>query len=343
MTGITLGSCEPRTLLSHMAMYGLGAILESEGTRDVRLGWTASANPRPVVSAPDLDDAAMAVLLHQHAQSLDAENSWMQRDITLKGTPRGLMSPRLTQFGDPTWVRVQQSRQEVLDMLTAGHRWLDLRFLAALGEPCYWSISKKGDSLQDDGASRFEMQPRNQGSEFVGNRLRKLAGKVALREPAKILAGLRGESAEDEIGTGAPDSRTATGLASPGPTDNALAWCALWGISQFPIAMRVNNTAETSGRISRRRDEWFYVPMWRGPWCPARLRSVLASQFLRVLAATELELNEYTDADMAAARAWLAARCLEGVARFPVQKFGSDNAPERRAMRGELISVQGVA
>jgi CRISPR-associated protein Csb3 len=104
--------------------------------------------------------------------------------------------------------------------------------------------------------------------------------------------------------------------------------------------MRVNRTAVTSGHVSRSRTEWFYVPMWRGRWRPARLRSVLASHFLRVLAGTELDA--YSAADVSAARAWLAARDVEGIVGFPIQKFGSDNAPERRAMRGELIPVQAA-
>ncbi len=45
MTQITLAGCEPRTLLSHMALYGLGAILEAGGARDVRLGWAGTATP----------------------------------------------------------------------------------------------------------------------------------------------------------------------------------------------------------------------------------------------------------------------------------------------------------
>ena len=54
MTDITLAGCEPRTLLSHMALYGLGAILEADGVRDVRLGVDGRpANPRPYVSAAD--------------------------------------------------------------------------------------------------------------------------------------------------------------------------------------------------------------------------------------------------------------------------------------------------
>ena len=46
--------------------------------------------------------------------------------------------------------------------LTATQQWLDLRLLAALGQPAYWSRDDKGGLMQDDGASRFDMQPRNQ-------------------------------------------------------------------------------------------------------------------------------------------------------------------------------------
>jgi CRISPR-associated protein Csb3 len=344
MTQIILASCEPRTLLSHMALYGLGAILESEGVRDVRLGWTDSGDPRPYVSVPEADEIGLASLARRHAQSLNGEDSWVQQDVTLSGSPYGLMSPRLSTFKeDGKWAEVQQARGIVLEELTADHRWLDLRYLAALGEPCYWSLNQKGEPVQDSGASRLEMQPRNRGSEFVGSRLRKVAATVAAREPARILSGLRGESVTDEAGGGKLDSRTATGFSSPGPADNALAWCALWGISQFPIAMRVGGTARTSGHLSGGRREWFYVPMWRGPWCPARLRSVLASQFPRVLASSGLGLTDYTETEVSAARAWLRSRHVDGVMRFPVERFGSDNAPERRAMRGEAVSVHGGA
>lgn len=353
MTQITLAGCEPRTLLSHMALYGLGAILEAGGAQDVRLGWAGTANPRPCIAAADADDISLAELVLGHARTRNAGESWIGRDATFavksQGAPKtatkALMSPRLSQFADPaTWELVQQSRREVLDELTAEHHWLDLRFLAALGEPCYWSHNRKGDALQDDGASRLEMQPRNQGSEFVGTRFRKLAATVAQRDAAKVLAGLTGQSVDDELGDNSPGSRTATGLAGPGPTDNALAWCALWGISQFPLAMRINDTAETSGHFSRGRKEWFYVPMWLEAWRPARLRSVLASQELRTFAGTGLtEAAGVSDLEVSKARAWLRARGVEGIVRFEILKFGSDNAPERRAMSGHLISAQGAA
>ena len=75
----------------------------------------------------------------------------------------------------------------------------------------------------DSAASRLEMQPRNIGSEFVGTRLRKLADAVAARPAAQILSGLLGDSERDEAGGDAADSRTATGLAAPGPGKDELA------------------------------------------------------------------------------------------------------------------------
>ncbi|MGD0561204.1 MAG: hypothetical protein ABSA93_40305 [Streptosporangiaceae bacterium] len=336
---ITTLVADPRTLFSHVALHGLGAILESQGVPDVRLGWTRSGNPRPFIATDDLNDVDVATLVKRHAEA-HATNSWVQRDMTLKGAARGLMSPRLTPFGDDaTWAMVQRERHAVLDKLTSDCQWLDLRFVAALGEPCYWSFNRQGALLQDDGASRLEMQPRNQGSEFVGSRLRKLAPKVANREPDTIAAGLRGESVIDEIGNDKPDSRTPTGLATPGPADNALAWCALWGISQYPIGMRINETADTSGHLSRERQEWFYAPIWRGLWRPARLRTILASRYLRLMAADGLPSKGPGETDVTPGRAWLGSRGVEGVVRFPIHRFGSDSAPERRAMRGELIPV----
>jgi len=342
MNGIILRTCDPQVLLSHLALYGLAAILEAKGIPDARIEWTAGGNPRPQLTARSADDVAIGHLIAEHARSAAAEGSWLRRDITLKGTPRGLMSPRLTPFeDDDTWGQAQQDRHEILDDLTDTGRWLDLRLLAALGEPCYWSFNRQGALLQDDGASRLEMQPRNQGSEFVGTRLRSLAAAVAARDTAQILAGLRGDTVVDEVGHDKPDSRTATGLAGPGPADNALAWCALWGISQFPIAMRINATAATSGHLGRSRNEWFYAPVWNGQWQPARLRTILASTRLCTVSAADLNLRTgaVTDAEASAARRWLSAREVAGLVRFPIRRFGSDSAPERRAMRGELISV----
>jgi CRISPR-associated protein Csb3 len=300
--------------------------------------------------------------VRRHSSQAAASRSWLHRSITLNGKPRALMSPRLTAFSDETtWQQAQHDRHLVLDELTDQRRNLDLRFLAALGEPCYWLRDRKGAILQDSAASRLEMQPRNQGSEFVGTRLRKIAGAVSARSGEQILAGLTGQSVRDEAGKDALDSLTATGLAAPGPTDNALAWCALWGISQLPLAMRVRGTAVTTGHLGQGRNEFFYAPVWNEPWRPARLRAILASAHVRVAASSGLDRTGrpaadpptqkgtlaqaamYSSGEIAAAGRWLQERGVTGVVRFPVHRFGSDKySPERRAMRGEPIPVRAT-
>lgn len=364
MSEITLGGCPPDVLLSHLALYGLAAILDDEGITRVCAAWSRDGDQRPVVSVPGLTGEQAAAVIAGHARRADHTASWLHRSITLKDNPRAVMSPRLSAFGDEaTWRRAQQQRHEVLDELTAAGRWLDLRFLAALGEPCYWIRDRQDRIQQDNAASRLEMQPRNIGSEFVGNRLRKLAAAVAARDDSQILSGLLGQAVRDEAGGDAADSRTATGLAAPGPTDNAVAWCALWGISQLPLAMRIQAdpripvTAVTTGHLGRGRSEWFYALVWETPWRPARLRTILAAAQTRTAASDGLDRNARTlppdgtdsaapmvaGSEVAAARRWLTDRQITGILRFPIERFGSDNAPERRAMRGQpIITREGT-
>ena len=263
MNEITLGRCAPDVLLSHLALYGLAAILDAEGITGVHAAWTQDSDQRPVISAPGLTGEQAAQAIAGDARRAHDAASWLHRPITLKGSSRAPMSPRLTAFADEaTWQHAQQQRHTVLDELTAARQWLDLRFLQALGEPCYWVRDGQDRIQQDNAASRLEMQPRNIGSEFIGNRLRKLAAAVAARDTTQIASGLLGQTVRDEAGGDAADSRSATGLAAPGPTDNAVAWCALWGISQLPLAMRVPadpripTTAATTGHLGRSRNEW---------------------------------------------------------------------------------------
>jgi len=342
MSEFVLARADVKVLLWHMTAYGLSAILEDAGLCGVSLAWGgAPAQPVPILSADGLSADAVDDAVRTHATRYVTEPSWVLADVELRGSARGLMSPRLTPFDTPKiWRDVQDARHGQLDRLTETRSWLDLRMLAALGEPSYWSRSRQDVALQDDGASRLEMQPRNQGSELVGSRLRKLAHVLAARTTGTIATGLAGSTCVDEIGGGKPDSRTPTGLASPGPTDNAVAWCALWGISQFPLAQQSRGTARTTGHIGRSRSEWFYVPVWHGSWRPARLRSVLVSRQLGDAAKAGFSGRWAADETaLSKAQAWLQARGVEGVVRFPIERFGSDSAPERRAMLGQPVRL----
>lgn len=344
MNEFVLKQADVRVLLWHMALYGLGAILEDAGVDDVQMSWTGGMQPRGKIVAADLTADRVDGMLRAHARQHSGETSWLARDVELSGTLRGVMSPRLTPFGESAvWRRVQQERHEVLDGLTNSERWLDLRQIASLGEPSYWSRNRQDVVMQDDGASRFEMQPRNQGSEIVGSRLRKLAQTVGQREQGLASAGLAGDSTIDEAGNGRADSRTPTGFASPGPTDNAVAWCALWGISQLPVVPRVNATAATAGHVGRVGNEWFFLPVWHDYWRAARLRTILVAAQLKLVAAMGLAAPWGTDlAGGFAGRDWLASRGVVGVVRFPIARFGSDSAPERRAMQGAAIATEST-
>ncbi len=335
MTDFVLAGADPHTMLSHLALCGLAAIAEEEGLADVRLSWTPGMGARPVLSAADATAETVGAAVHRHAARLDDPGSWLNRHLS-DTEKRALMSPRISVIADADgWRSLQDRRHDTLDQLTRAQAMLDLRLIAALGEPSYWSRNRKGDRLQDDGASRMEMQPRNQGSEFVGNRLRPLAAAVAARTPAQISDGLRGRTVRDEIGKDDTQSRTPTGLADPGPTDNALAWCALWGISQFPIAPRRDDFARTSAHIGRGTAGHYALPVWSGQWRTARYRSVVASGQITRFAESGLTPGTLDTA----AREWLATRGVTSVVRFEVRRFGSASAPERRAARGTILKT----
>lgn len=331
MNTFVMRGADHSILLHHMAFYGLADILDTAGATSLSLCWNDGL---PMFNGDQLGHEFVEAAVRTHIQGRQA---WVDRATGPER--RAVMSPRLTVFANQdAWQQHQVQRESVVDELTSRCAWPDLRYLAALGEPCYWRFTPRHEPLQDDAASRLEMQPRNRGSEFVGNRLRPIAAKLLTRKAGHIAAGLDGTGVVDELG-GKPDSVSATGLAMPGPVDNALVWCALWGIGQLPLALGTTAAARTSGHLGRSRREWFYVPVWDGQWRPARLRSILASAQLRRAAAIGLPEADTDALSQRAAAAWLSARGAAGLMRFPIGRFGSDNAPERRALRGEAVPL----
>ncbi|MEV5412130.1 hypothetical protein AB0K60_25245 [Thermopolyspora sp. NPDC052614] len=318
---------DPRRLISHLALYGLAAICADAGHTDLRLSWTAGMTPRPRLT---IDPDLVGPIVHAHA----ATRHWTQETIDLAGKPRGLMSPRLTAIADEEgWRDLRNRRHAVLDTLTTARADGDLRLLAALGEPCYWRADPRtGRILQDEAANRLEMQPRNNGAEFVRTRLSKIAKVIADRTPTQILDGLLGNRVRDEFSKNAPDGCSATGLDTPGPVDNAIVWCALWGISQTSLALQTTRAAVTSASVRIDRTEHLFTPLWHTPWHPARLRTILTSRPLNQAATAFLRGGTLDTA----CRHWLAARGVTAVITFPVTIHGSDKAPERRVGTGKL-------
>lgn len=342
-----LGTRDPRELLTHMVAYGVAAIVEAATTTSPMLSWTTGLDARFQVAHETLESTDLAVLVKRHATRLAEDSAWPQERIELKGRKRGLMSPRLSTITD--WEELARRRHAVLDRLTCEDAWLDQLFLWSLGEPCYWSPNAQGDFRQDDAASRLELQPRNQGSEIIGNRLSPLARAVAERTPGEITDGLLGRLCRDTVGTNRPDSRSGLGFRGPGPVDAVVSWCALWGISQFALTRSVRHTT-TAGHIRCGRVEAFFVPIWYGEWTPARLRTILSSAHLRAVATEAIAYLRDNAGDendtpgvfgASVGTRWLRERNVAAIVIFPVQQFGSTKAPERRAQRGIVYVVGG--
>lgn len=336
---------------SHLAAVGLASIIDDAGAGPAAVGWTASLDSRPVVDAPGLDADAAARLVLDHATRHADPADWTA--ATVPGGTGGLLSPRLkVPASEAAWMQLADARRDVIDEQVAMRRWLDLALIGALGEPAYWrfrsgpepTASGGSDRRPDDGASRWEMKTRNHGQDFVAHRLRGLALAVAERPADGVRDGLLGRSVIDEAGGGLADSRTATGLAAPGPTDNALAWCALWGLSALPVVPLVTKPSRTAGHMPASRVDGVRVPECF--YLPASERLIRVSRYRQVVLSSQLADLVRSggagaqDALVAkAARAWLAARSIAAAVVFPVGVFGSASAPERRVLLGTVRLV----
>jgi CRISPR-associated protein Csb3 len=181
------------------------------------------------------------------------------------------------------------------------------------------------------------MKTRNKGEEFVGNRVDPLACAVAARTADAMLSGLTGATTCDEVGHNSPESRSATGFAPPGSVDNALAWCALWGMSQFPVvhhAHRQSATAATYVPPRRTHPTFVYLPVATRSMTLPRLRSILASDELSTATSESSDVIR-----VEASRKWLENRGIRAVMRFPVFVSNNPSAPERWILTGSPIPM----
>jgi len=333
VTDFVLGSDHTRAL-DHFAGYGLSAILEQAGERDVRLHWSDEAAPKLILSGLRSTPTAVTDAVHAHAVAHCAANSWVQQLATVQGADKphevGLFSPRIAApQGTDAWNELYAKRFHVLDAST-NQGWLDSLMLQCLGEPAHWLLRTQTPE-PDRGASRWEMKTRNRGEDFVRNRLAILAEKVAARSRDAVLTGLTGVTVVDEAGKDKPDSRSATGLTLPGVVDNAMAWCALWGLSAFRITHRMGRQSFTPGAYpqTRVKPDMMVLPLVITPTSPGKLRRILRSRAFDIAA-----FGAADSSDRAVGREALRAATVAGLVRFAVHVAGSTSAPERQVRSG---------
>jgi CRISPR-associated protein Csb3 len=345
MTELVLGGAAT-SALTHFAMYGLANILESECGRSVRMYWQDSSEPTARVVADGIDDEQIAAAVHLHANRCTSAESWMRARVDVGGWPNtAAFSPRITIASDDgEWESLQRTRREFIDKLVRARSVLDLAMIGALGEPAYWRF-EKNERRPDHGASRWEMKARNNRGEFVGGRLLPLAQAVAARSPVAILDGLTGMRLSDELGGGNPrSSQTSTGFTQPGPVDCAVAWCALWGMADFPLAQHVSALSVTPAAlpVTVLHPKFMVLPVVTRPVTAARMRSLLVSGALRVLAEQQTGVSDRDPLSVDAASRWLKSRGAAGTVVFPIRKTPSASAPQRFVLDGRIETFSEI-
>jgi CRISPR-associated protein Csb3 len=352
------------TLLTHCALWGTASILANDlGSSRVRAGWIDPDHPEVLVNPQaviDIDGASpeeAATIIRDLALMVSSSQHWAaqarwtdkkgQHTVSLLTSRTGLPETKeLTGQSAAWWQTVQDQRSAEVAELSA----LEQDMVRGLGTRSWWLSEAKG-IRPDLGASPWEMKTRNRGEEFLAHRFLPLAHEIAGWEPDTILTGLSGQTCNDVLGGNKPDSRTATGLAQPGPCDNALAWCALWALTAMQPVHQTQRlapggrrlaapepspyTGRVQGKYMTTKTETLVVAVPNGLVSPAAWgriqRSAPLTRALKRIDTDPIAAEE--------ARARLRTQRLLAAVSFPISRSDNPSAPERRALHGTEILI----
>lgn len=353
---------------SHLLLIGLASILEDADEQRTCMIWWKERGMAVIRPSDDLSWEDCAAIVQAHARRW-RDSSWLNASDVYSGTKkttkqaksavsekRATLSPRLGTPSSPDkWRLLELNRSRAIDALQTV---LDRRYIGALGEPSYWSGDMTANGYTPDrGASRWEMVARNRGQEFITGRLRPLSETVALRETSQLEDGLRGVKVTDETGKNKSDSRTPTGLRNPSVTDNAQAWCALFGVSAFPMMKSTTNKRGSTAAITQisGQNPFAILPIWLSPWTLGRYRTVVRSRALLTIGLNEAFCDSawddieqsrtrsgITTVTMKQSRQWLKDKGVEYCVAFPQYVSDNNSAPERWLMKGHPVFLKGT-
>lgn len=348
MTNTLTVAGDVSSALTYFAAVGLAVITDVEVGGSARLSFTADPQPKAQVHLGSVEPISLAAQILRIAQRWSEPESWAQGEMGYRDgkavTQRSPFSPRIKVIEErEAWRAHQDFRWGHLDKLLENNDRIALEFIGGIGESAYWRFESNG-RRPDHGASRWEMKTRNKGQEFIKDRVAPMVREIADWTPEQVLNGVSGEARQDFPGKPDPYSRTATGFTTPGPTDVALAFVALLGLSAFPLSLQTTRISTTPGAfpttVLHTRHALLPIPVL--PMTVDRLRTILVSKELAVasenlLAAEEAELrDEQLALGAPAAEMWLKQRGIPAIAKYAVLKTGSSSAPERQILTGEV-------
>ena len=193
---------------------------------------------------------------------------------------------------------------------------------------------------------------RNQGKEFVRDRLLPLSQIVAARSVDEVRDGLLGLRIEDETGKNEATSRTATGLHAPSKTDNARAWCALLGVSAFPTRISTDGSHASASGSGVFRDSsaalfqlkgqirFAILPLFDQYWTTAKYRSIVRSSALAEFGIQHARAIDTQSRLASASIDWLDEKGVLACCLFNQFMSNNPSAPERWLEPGEIIPVR---
>ena len=354
MSTITLAG-DYRSALTHFALYGLAILAETHHPGAVTLGWSDEAIPKAQLDIEGVGLDTMAEYILQYSVQLSSADSWVAVNNEYESGKNKAtfspFSPRILnidpEVGPDDWTRHQKVRHDAIDQLTSDDDLLSLRWIAGLGEAAYWQPNDKRGG-QDYGASRWEMKARQQGQEFVQHRLRPLCKEISAWTVSDISEGITGLVIRDTIAKKLADSRTSTGFTPPGPTDVVLAFCALLGISCFPVIHKVDDVSVTPGAwpANQFHPNKIALPVMVQRITPARLRSILRSRAFSLaverVCISGNDAQKYARSNIFTSISsfkWLKSWGVGALITFPIFKKEGARSVERQVQYGTAVPL----
>jgi predicted DNA-binding transcriptional regulator AlpA len=263
---LTVPAHSPVELADMLAGLGAAQILTAGRDDHLQIDRHSGMDLSLTISGVAAKTAAR--LVRDHARDHNRAGSWMQMNADADGLP--LFSTVRTSCSD--WAGLEQERREV----EAGLGTLDQAMTAGLGWPKVWA------GLDAPGRSPLDMQTTRSGADIIRARLRKIAVQVADLDEATVLAQVADlRPGPWSLGT------TIT------PTTAVRAWCALWGLSLFPVSRDPSGTQPTiPARAWTPVGEWVAMPGWTGALDLATLKATIGSVWWQAAAFESAPLGQ---------------------------------------------------
>jgi len=337
-------------LFSHMELLGLARILEQSDTvkGPVLLGWESPETMTIDTADGNLDSTLLAVSVRQFIELTASQREILGQEIQISGKLHSPLSPRVAHaFTPEEWTEYFRCRQHIVDRIEPENP-LMASLVGCLGSPSYWTrlTGTKEEQKVDQGASRWEMAPRNSGSEFFRSKYEKLLGYIESLEVQEIIDRILRKYLKNN-----GENENACGLRPTAPADSLLSWICYQGISCFPTrpiaSGRSGRDSASTGVLEPAKGQHervaFVLPIFSRPITIDRYLCVCRYAGLYEITGAMRHGENHISPDLVLKKRWLTDHQVEGIAWFARNVGGTKNCPKYWALPGNIIELESTA